>query len=148
MSKNDQRIEALFRDLDPPDPPSEMRSQVLEPALAALQQGPVPDIWTRIWSSRPLRLAWTTSLSALVLFHLSLSMFRVYPDHQHQPETQARGITLLDEEVAELLQLPPLRTDVPPRGSRLPDAADENIGSINNNSVTDKPAAITGEDSA
>lgn len=151
MSRKDQRIESLFRNLAPPDPPPELRSQVLDPALEALQQPPPPDIWSHIWSSRPLRLVWSASFSVLVLCHLGLTLIRTSQHHPQQQGSLPTGTISAEEELAEVIDLPRLRTDVQPLGggSQLPaDEGDELTENTNNHSATDGASASTKETSA
>ncbi len=148
MTSNDQdtrQIERLLHGFEPPVPPPEMRSQVLTPALHALQREPQPDLWTRLWSSRPLRLAWTGTTAALIFGHLAVTAIQV---SQRQTALMLREQTLIarahsaEEELAEVVQLPRLSIDVQPRGgSGTPGAA-------NDNNATTGVAATTEESSA
>lgn len=148
MSSDDQRIDSLFRDLAPPEPPPELRSEALKPALEALQQPPPPDIWSRIWSSRPLRLAWSASFSVLVLCHLGLTLSRTSPIDPKQTGHLTTGSIASEEELAEVLYLSRLRTDVQPLAGRTMVQANENSDDTNNHSATDGASASTKENPA
>jgi hypothetical protein len=149
MSNEDRRIDSLLRGLAPPAAPSGLRDQVLPPALAALQQDPPPDLWSRLWSSRPLRLAWAGSFTALVLCHLGLTVPRVAPaDRQPLPRAMTAGTIHLEEELAELTRLPRLRTDARSLGSLLPASAGEKRNSMETRPTGNGADEPTEEDSA
>lgn len=56
----------------PPSPPEALRRRVLTRAHSALGERPVPDVWDRLWTNRPLRLAWAAAVAALVLAQLAV----------------------------------------------------------------------------
>ncbi len=70
MSNRDQLIDSLFRDLETPSLPSELRSRTLEPALEALRQaevtkhqggeadGPLHTVGRDRWISPPAPQTW------------------------------------------------------------------------------------------
>ncbi len=147
MSNRDQLIDSLFRDLETPSLPSELRNRTLEPALEALRQDQVTDIWSRIWSSRPIRLAWTASLSALVLGHLGLSLVRPTPHRWSEPATFTAGAADLEGELVELLTFPRLRTDVQPLSGLLAVAANQGVNDVENQDEHDNMAANSEENS-
>src|SRR5262249_12643079 len=69
MKDDRDSVGRLLRDLRPPTVPSELRDRTLAGARRALEQegthSPV-DVWTSLWESRPLRLAWGFSVASLL----------------------------------------------------------------------------------
>lgn len=64
----DPVVKRLFEGLEPPPPPSQLRSRVL---TAAGKKGTeTPDLWTRIWNQRGLRLAWAATVVLFLTAHL------------------------------------------------------------------------------
>lgn len=91
--------------LRPPDPPAELRGQVVAAAAAALASGAGADIWTRLWTSRPLRLAWGATVVALVLAHVVVTpRSRLTARHNQVPA--AVSAPHFDGELAEIARLP------------------------------------------
>lgn len=70
----DDRIGSMLSGLEPVAPPEELKTRTLAAASRALAEPPMPDLWERLWASRPLRLAWATSMLALLGGHLLLSV--------------------------------------------------------------------------
>jgi hypothetical protein len=54
----------------PPGPPPELRIRTLQAARAAMTVDGSDDIWSRLWRSRPFRLAWATSVAVLLYGHI------------------------------------------------------------------------------
>jgi hypothetical protein len=76
MSHDRPPGEFPFAGLTSPGPPPELREKVLAPAREALAKEVVPDVWTRIWESRPLRLAWAVAAVLLVIANFGISVRR------------------------------------------------------------------------
>lgn len=66
------RFDVPYDGLRPPDPPDELRRKTLPVARAALANGRRPDVWTQLWQSRAVRLAWAATVAALVLGNLAI----------------------------------------------------------------------------
>jgi anti-sigma-K factor RskA len=111
MSKEAPFIDSLLGDLDTPEPPSALKSMVLQATAEALNRPPAPDIWTRIWDSRPLRLAWAATVSALIAGHLAVTAVQQQPE---PPAMTVSNLTEVDQELAEISDLPRLRLAVRP----------------------------------
>jgi len=63
--------EPVVSALTPPAPPPELRGRVLAAARAAASgAGRAPDLWDRLWTSRPVRLAWVAATVGLLAGHL------------------------------------------------------------------------------
>jgi len=108
--------ERLLAGLDSPRPPSGLRDRTLAAARAAGARPAVPTgIWTRIWSSPTLRLAWAVTVAALLLAHTVLWLHRpgVQPERLSPGPFLVAGPTV-DAELAEILDLGRLRADAIP----------------------------------
>jgi len=101
----------IFDALAPPPPPAELRDKSLRAATDALRRPPVLDRWTRVWESRPLRLAWTAAVACLLLAHALIPTVL-----QPAPAT-AQGFPLhhlsqsTEEEIRVIATLPRLDLD-------------------------------------
>jgi hypothetical protein len=116
--------------LAPPGAPPDLRARVLAASRAALLAAPArPDLWTLLWVSRPLRLAWAASLLLLLAGHVVL----VRPS---RPRIEAatlppsRSVSEAEAELAAIGRLPRLDPDArslrsgpaePPSPSRPPE---------------------------
>lgn len=78
----------LLNGIQPPSPPPELRDRTLRSAIEALDRRSPMSRWTRIWQSRPLRVAWATTVAGLLLAHVLIST-----TPRPSPDT-ARGFTL------------------------------------------------------
>lgn len=96
-----------------PGPPAELRERVLARAREALAQEAVPDVWTRIWESRPLRIAWAAAASLLVVANFAVSARRP-PAGMAASRTGAEAEKAAARELANLLALPPIDEAVQP----------------------------------
>lgn len=67
--ERDAVVERLMEGLEPPQPPPELRSKALAAARARMSAESTPDIWSRIWNHRGLRLAWAATIVLLVVGH-------------------------------------------------------------------------------
>jgi hypothetical protein len=76
MRDDPDKLQQLLSKLQPPEPPSALEARVLRGAREALAREAERDIWTRIWESRPLRLAWGISVSVLVICNVALGELR------------------------------------------------------------------------
>jgi len=62
----DSKVESLFDGLEPIQMPSDLRSRVVPAARARMADGVVPDLWSRIWNHRGIRLAWASAVILLL----------------------------------------------------------------------------------
>jgi hypothetical protein len=108
-----------------PEPPEELRRQVLSRAKQALEQGPRRDLWARIWESRQARLAWGVSVLALAVCHL------VVPagdgESAREPSRLARTGSADHEELAVIANLPRLSLDARPIAAATPTPAEAEV---------------------
>lgn len=97
----------IFPGLEPPGPPDPLRDRVLQAAQQALDSSPATDIWTRLWQSRLLRLAWGTCVLVLIVGNVALPP---RPRLAIGTETMllARLAEDADSELAEIARLPRL----------------------------------------
>lgn len=108
----------LLDGLEPPRPPEALRARALAAAEAALNRKPEPaehGIWSRLWCSTPLRIAWAATVAALLLAHVGLSVHSTQPQAPttNQPAYLIAGAPP-DTELAEIVSLPRLSTDRDP----------------------------------
>lgn len=66
--ERDPTINRLFEGLEMPKPPPHLRARVLAAARDAATE--TPDVWSRIWHHRGLRLAWAAAVVLLLAGHL------------------------------------------------------------------------------
>lgn len=76
MKDEPEVVERLLAGLAPPKPPRGLEERTVRGAREAMVCEAARDAWTRIWESRPLRIAWAVSVVALVLCHLSITELR------------------------------------------------------------------------
>ncbi len=91
--------------LETPPPPEDLRGRALAAAVAALGREPKADLWSRLWYSRPLRLAWTVIVLAAVAGHAWLYAAGVSAPSAGAPvvaDAPAEG----DPELQEIADLP------------------------------------------
>ena len=105
----------LFGGLKVPEPPEDLRAQVLSRARQAQESGTHRDLWERLWESRQARVAWGLSVLALAVCHLLLPAGEAGP--ARQPSEQARVETTDHEELAGIVDLPKLSFDARPRAA-------------------------------
>ena len=67
---SNEEFDTVLAGLEPPPPPRELRARVLAAARHVAFEEPEPDLWTRVWNSRGLRLAWAAAVASLVAGHL------------------------------------------------------------------------------
>ncbi len=105
------RNEALSGGIHPPTPPPELRARALSAARRAVNRTDEPDVWTRIWNSRPAHFAWAASVAGLIFAHLVVPnpVAGNGPDAA-LPLAAAAGA---DSELAEIAALPRLSSKLP-----------------------------------
>ena len=65
-----QPVDPLSDGLAPPAPPFELRHRALREAREAMTERGGDDVWSRLWGSRPIRLAWASSVAVLLFGHI------------------------------------------------------------------------------
>jgi hypothetical protein len=110
--------ENMLRRVDPRGAPPGLRARALAAARTARHHPRRSDIWNRIWTSRPLRLAWTASLAAVLIAHVSVSVsLRTDPHPRPTPNDGGAYLivsTVSDDELRALVDLPNIVTDALP----------------------------------
>lgn len=103
-----------FDGLRVPEPPAGLRERVLDRARAEFAHSVPRDPWSRVWSSRPLRLAWAAMVVALLVANLVVYL----PAGRTPPEVSpplAFGVAGAGfDEIAELADLPRIASDPSP----------------------------------
>jgi hypothetical protein len=114
MSHAPEDGKAPFSGLEPPAPPTALRGRVLANARKALALEGARDAWTRIWESRPLRLAWVAVTLLLVVAHVVLT---VRPPERGGGASRSAAAPSPDVagELAAVAGLSPLNEDLLPR---------------------------------
>jgi hypothetical protein len=74
MNHGSEEGDFPFSGLEPPAPPPALRERVLLRAHSVLARDAATDVWTRLWESRPLRLAWSAATLLLVAAHVALTV--------------------------------------------------------------------------
>jgi len=80
-----------------------LRARTLTAAREALGRTDEPDVWMRIWNSRPAQLAWAATVAVLIFGHLQIGgAMPAGSDHLALPIGAAVGS---NEELAEIADL-------------------------------------------
>jgi hypothetical protein len=108
--------EKPFAGLSEAKPPEDLRGRVLQAAGEALRRESAADPWTRIWESRPARLAWSAGVVALALCHLMVPAEPTASDRDSLP--MARTAIGENGELAAVTALPRLSLDARPAAGR------------------------------
>ncbi len=122
MNHNRETLERLLGGLLPPEPPPGLHETVLRNARAALAREVRRDLWTRIWESRPLRLAWASAVLLLVAGNALLALVSRPPSVQARTP-RGHDEAPLGDELGAIARLP--RIDLgtlPTLGSTAPQA--------------------------
>jgi hypothetical protein len=91
----------LFRGLELPAPPVQLREDALAAARAALAAPPRADVWARLLASRAARVAWAASVAVLAAANVLLPRTRdVRASHA------AAAPPRPDPEIAAITRLP------------------------------------------
>ena len=91
--------------LETPLPPESLRGMTLAAAVAALGREPRPDLWSRLWFNRGLRLAWTVIVLVAVAGHAWLFAARGSASRAADPVV-AVAPAVGDPELEEFVDLP------------------------------------------
>jgi len=105
MSRPDDPVARLSRHLDQAPPP-ELRDLALARAERVLRHPAPRDGWRRLWESRPLRLAWSAAVVALIAANVAIRR----PQGRPEPlrEAPRAGLSPEVEEAVGLPRLNPL----------------------------------------
>ena len=113
----------LFAGLEPPQPPAELRGRALEAAHGRMAAADHSDLWSRIWNSRGVRLAWAAAVVLLLAGHVLVSS-GLDPAVATGPPVLAGGAP--DERFLEILRPVEINADAHPTIGLFVDAADLN----------------------
>jgi len=70
--ERDPVVDRIMKDLEAPQPPTELRSKVLATAHSRMAAESESDVWSRIWNHRGVRLAWAAAAALLLAGHVFL----------------------------------------------------------------------------
>jgi len=104
------RPDLLPAELVPPSPPPELRRRTLTAARAVLREGRAPDLWHRLWTSRPARLAWAATVAALLIGHLVVAEG---PRRSPAEPALTAALATVRGELAEVAELGRLTAELP-----------------------------------
>jgi len=111
-NERDPAVDRLMQDLEPPQPPPDLRSTVLAAAHARMAAKPVSNIWSTIWNNRGVRLAWAGAAALLLAGHVFL-----IPRNGVVPSRVDPALVVenhLDEQFVDLLRPAPISDNVQP----------------------------------
>ncbi len=95
----------------PPGPPPGLKGRAVAAAREAMNRGEEPDVWMRIWGSRPVRLAWAVSVGVLLFGHLLIG--GATPAGSDGPAFPLAAVVGTDDELAEIIGLQRVTVDLP-----------------------------------
>jgi len=109
MRRAEYDAEGPFQGMRPQRPPAELRPRALAAAAAAISH-PRPDLWSRLWMNRPLRVAWAAALVLLVSGHFVVTGAPGRPSRAVGLATAgpAEG---LDPEIMDIVDLPRISSE-------------------------------------
>jgi len=141
MNKKSNRNERLFPGLKVPEPPEELRRQVLSRATQALEREPRHDFWTRVWESPQVRLAWGASVLGLAVCHVVVPVGDAGP--AQEPSALARTGSDDHQELADIADLPRLHLDARPiaASARTAEGAEADLDTAAPPAVTEENAS-------
>jgi len=119
--KNDEHhdLERLLAGLEPPPPPAGLRVRAVAAARERMAAAPAPDLWTRIWNNRGLRLAWAAAVVLLLAGHALVSP---HPGFILAQKAPVMADTQSDDQYLDILQPMQINADVHPTIGRYADA--------------------------
>ncbi|MFV2069470.1 MAG: hypothetical protein ACC645_21100 [Pirellulales bacterium] len=118
------RTETPFPGLEIAQPPAELKKRTLDQVRLAMIRPPLPDMWTRIWSGRAVRLAWAASVLVLLAGHLAITVTSRGARHER---AMALSIASADDdsELAEVVDLPYITALLPRIQAAVPESNDK-----------------------
>jgi len=112
MNEEPGSVERLLAGLGPPELPAGLQERVLSGARGVLAREAARDVWTRLWESRALRVAWAVSAGILVICHVGITELRSV---SAKAGTQtARAARQANTELAAIARLPRLDRNARP----------------------------------
>ena len=118
FNRDDER---LFAGLGPPPPPADVRARALSAARQKMAETPAPDLWSRIWNNRGIRLAWAVTVVLLVAGHVLVSP---NPGAGFTPSPTVLAGDQRDEQFLEILRQVRINADAHPTIGRVAAAGD------------------------
>ncbi len=102
----------LFAGLGPQRGPDSLKERAVSAGRRAMARAPRPDIWSKVWTSRTIRLAWVAGVAVLVASHLAIPFERAA-----RPEGFAVPVRVASahesDELAEIVDLPRINHELP-----------------------------------
>jgi hypothetical protein len=130
--KNEENhdLERLLVGLEPPPPPAGLRVRAVAAARERMAAAPAPDLWSRIWTNRGLRLAWAAAVALLLAAHVLVSRD---PGTAFTSSPPVIAEAQRDEQFIEILRPTRISADVHPTIGLFAAAADPNTTKIGGN---------------
>jgi hypothetical protein len=141
MTKTPNGNERLFSGLRVPEPPGDLRRQVLSRAGQTRENGAGADPWARIWESGWTRLAWAASVLVLVVCHLLLPGGDT--ERARERSTLAQTDSGDRDELAAIVSLPRLSLDAQPVAASI-----RNLRESESDPDAAAPAAVSEENAS
>ena len=104
-------VDRLIEGLEPPRAPTDLRTRVLAAARERLETES-PDVWSRIWDHRGIRLAWAATVVLLLAGNVLLTQNTGSIESQIDPALVAE--TRVDEQFADILRPVRISANVQP----------------------------------
>ncbi len=106
-----QPIDPISEGLAPPIPPVELRARALQVARTAMTENRRDDFWSRLWSSRPIRLAWASSVAVLIFGHVVIGIGT--PPGTTHTIRPVMATAAMHDELAEIIDVRRLTIELP-----------------------------------
>jgi hypothetical protein len=108
----DREDKSLFDGLQPMQLPSDLRSRVVPAARARMTDEVVPDLWSRIWNHRGIRLAWASAVVLLLAGNAYVAQRE--GSVGNRPDRFANAENRPDEQLSNMLRPVRIAADVQP----------------------------------
>jgi hypothetical protein len=109
MTERHDAVTRLLSALEEPQPPTLLRERSLARAQAAWARPPAADLWSRLWHSRTLRLAWVAMVVLLVAANVALRTGSQVRPRSVAPAASREQASL--RELQAIVELPRLRPE-------------------------------------
>ncbi len=110
-NKDHVDLERLLPGLEPPPPPAGLRVRAVAAARERMAAAPAPDLWSRIWNNRGLRLAWAGAVALLLAGHVLVGRGL---GSEFLPDPPVMADTQRDEQFIEILRPTQISANVHP----------------------------------
>jgi hypothetical protein len=130
--ETDSTVKRLLEGLRPTQPPPELRSHVLAAARDRIDTVSRPDVWSRIWNHRGIRLAWAATVALFLIAHFLVEPRSGTAVTRMEPAMVAQSRP--DAQFVDILRPIPISTHVHPIIGLFATAGDPNEIAMGGNS--------------